>query len=181
MEGASSLASLVAGLLFGIGWLLWIDGVAFVGTEYDKAVNGAHYIPGFMSTIALFMLNLITWEAVSESYSLMEDGGGAFAKCWVFVAFCLSFAGLIGAIWILVAEVRRHSLASPQAAHRLDSSQITSVAFADESPRLGGRFGERGRPRTAPELNDLWIEPAVPHCQDKERCVRSRVRRWPSA
>lgn len=105
MEGASSLASLVAGLLFGIGWLLWIDGVAFVGTEYDKAVSGAHYIPGFMSTIALFMLNLISWEAVSESYSLMEDGGGAFAKCWVFFAFCLSFAGVIGAIWILVAEM----------------------------------------------------------------------------
>merc|ERR1712046_97062 len=72
---------------------------------YDKAVNGAHYIPGIMSTIALFMLNLIHWEAVSESYSLMEDGGGAIAKCWVFSAFCLSFGGLIGGIWILVDEM----------------------------------------------------------------------------
>eukprot|EP00325_Prymnesiales_sp_UTEX-LB-985_P003762 CAMPEP_0174694900 /NCGR_PEP_ID=MMETSP1094-20130205/1378_1 /TAXON_ID=156173 /ORGANISM="Chrysochromulina brevifilum, Strain UTEX LB 985" /LENGTH=144 /DNA_ID=CAMNT_0015891253 /DNA_START=51 /DNA_END=485 /DNA_ORIENTATION=- len=105
MEYLPSLASLFAGLLFGLAWLLWIDGVAFSTTEYDKDVDGTFYIPGLLSTFGLLMLNVIQWEAVSEDYSLMEDGKGACAKCWVFTAFCMSFGGLIGGIWILVKEI----------------------------------------------------------------------------
>jgi hypothetical protein len=59
-----------------------------------------------MSTISLFMLNLIQWEAITESESLLEDGSGALPKCWVFTAFCLAFGGLIGTVWILVQQAR---------------------------------------------------------------------------
>ena len=51
------------------------------------------------------MLNIIQWEAVAESDSLLEEGSGAAAKCWVFTAFCFSFSGLIGAMWIFVAQM----------------------------------------------------------------------------
>ena len=35
----------------------------------------------------------------------MEDSKSVMAKCWVLTAFCLSFGGLIGGVWILVKEV----------------------------------------------------------------------------
>jgi hypothetical protein len=135
-EALPSLCSLLAGLLFGVGWLIWIDAVAFARTEYAQLVDGAHYIPGLLSTCSLVMLNIVQWESVSEGESLLEEGSvrlsrsnapahprpsqrrakarprprrrvqGACAKCWVFVAFCLGFGGLIGAVWILVQQAR---------------------------------------------------------------------------
>lgn len=107
MEHLPSFASLSAGLFFGLAWLLWVDGVAFSATEYGRGVDGTFYIPGILSTLGLLMLNVVRWEAVTEDYSLMEDANGAVAKCWVFTAFCLSFGGLIGGVWILVKEVNQ--------------------------------------------------------------------------
>ena len=96
------------GLLFGISWLLFIDGVAFANAEYGRHVSGAHYIPGLMQTLSLAMLNTVNWESVSGEDSLADDGAGRLGKAWVFVAFCCGFGGLIGSSWILVQE-----LASP--------------------------------------------------------------------
>ena len=45
-EALPSLGSCGAGLLFGIAWLIWIDGVAYAGTEFGQAVNGAYWVPG---------------------------------------------------------------------------------------------------------------------------------------
>ena len=100
----ASVCSLLAGLIFGLGWLLWIDAHAYAATNYGQTPDGTYWIPGILQTIGLLMLNVITWEAVADSDSLMEDRSASIAKLWVFVAFCFSFGGILGSIWILVKE-----------------------------------------------------------------------------
>lgn len=103
-----SIGSIVAGLLFGISWLLWIDSIAFSGVEYGKAVSGAYWIPGILQTISLFMINLISWEIVGGE-GLFDEGGNIRARIWVFASFLFAFGGLIGAVWILVQEMNAPS------------------------------------------------------------------------
>jgi hypothetical protein len=101
----ASFCSLTAGLMFGLGWLLWIDACAYAGAVYDGATpDGTYWIPGILQTVGLVMLNVISWEAVAESDSMLEDRSAALAKIWVFIAFCFSFGGILGSIWILVRE-----------------------------------------------------------------------------
>ena len=101
-EALPSVGSLVAGFLFGIAWLVWIDGVAFAAHE-GYGVNGVHWLPGILQTLALFMVNVINWSALTED-AFMDEGRGAKVKCWIFTSFVFAFSGVIGAIWILVAE-----------------------------------------------------------------------------
>ena len=102
VEALPSLGSCAAGILFGAAWLVWIDGVAFAAHE-GYGVNGVHWLPGILQTLALFMVNVINWSALTED-AFMDEGRGAKVKCWIFTSFVFAFSGLIGAIWILVAE-----------------------------------------------------------------------------
>ena len=56
-EALPSVGSLVAGFLFGIAWLVWIDGVAFAAHE-GYGVNGVHWLPGILQTLALWSANV---------------------------------------------------------------------------------------------------------------------------
>ena len=58
-EAFPSIGSTVAGILFGVSWLLWIDAISFSAKEYNQAVDGAYWIPGILQTISLFMINFI--------------------------------------------------------------------------------------------------------------------------
>ena len=107
---AASAGSVAAGLLFGIGWLAWIDGIVTASVEHGTSVSGAWWIPGLFQTVALVMVNLVDWSLLSED-SFGDDAVAARVKCLVFVAFLLAFCGLIGATWILIAEA-----SSPEAA-----------------------------------------------------------------
>ena len=67
-------------------------------------MNGVHWLPGILQTLALFMVNVINWSALTEDAFMDEGRGAKVAKCWIFTSFVFAFSGLIGAIWILVAE-----------------------------------------------------------------------------
>ena len=112
----ATIGSLTGGLLFGGGWLLWVDACAVASAQYGESPHGTYWIPGVLASLGHIMLNLITWEAVSESDTLLEGGGACLAKAWVFVAFCLSFGGILGSIWILVQESRSPSMAEASVA-----------------------------------------------------------------
>lgn len=75
----ASVGSLSGGLLFGIGWMLWVDGVSAAHAEYGKDVNGAYWIPGVLQTISLLMVNAINWQVLSDS-GLGDDGVAARVK-----------------------------------------------------------------------------------------------------
>lgn len=40
----ASIGSLVAGLFFGIGWYVWIDGCAWASHVHGYNVNGAYWV-----------------------------------------------------------------------------------------------------------------------------------------
>ena len=107
-EAFPSIGSTVAGILFGVSWLLWIDAISFSAKEYNQAVDGAYWIPGILQTISLFMINFINWELIAGD-GLFDEGGNMRARLWVFVSFVFAFGGLIGAIWILVQEINEPS------------------------------------------------------------------------
>mmetsp|Transcript_1955 Transcript_1955/g.4190 ORF Transcript_1955/g.4190 Transcript_1955/m.4190 type:complete len:149 (-) Transcript_1955:254-700(-) len=100
-EAVPSMGSLGGGLLFGVGWLLWIDGVCGQYADYGQSVNGALWIPGILQTIALFMVNVINWGLLTDDP--FDDSVSSRVKCWVFSSFMLAFSGLFGAIWVFIA------------------------------------------------------------------------------
>ncbi|KAL1495873.1 hypothetical protein AB1Y20_014517 [Prymnesium parvum] len=108
VEGLPSIGSTVAGVLFGVSWLLWIDGVVFANSEFHRGVDGTYWIPGILQTISLAMINVIPWEAVAGD-SAFDDGEGIGPRIWVFASFVFAFGGLIGAVWILVQEINAPS------------------------------------------------------------------------
>ena len=134
----SSVCSLTAGLLFGIGWLLWVDNVAFNSVTYNQSIHGSHFLPGIMQTMSLIMINLIAWETVSSDSGFGDEGGGCLAKAWIFVAFCLSFGALIGSFWIVAQQMHSptQGVASVESAMR-GLMQNLLIFFASLLFRVG--------------------------------------------
>eukprot|EP00307_Rebecca_sp_RCC1486_P001502 CAMPEP_0119414168 /NCGR_PEP_ID=MMETSP1335-20130426/6593_1 /TAXON_ID=259385 /ORGANISM="Chrysoculter rhomboideus, Strain RCC1486" /LENGTH=119 /DNA_ID=CAMNT_0007439027 /DNA_START=26 /DNA_END=382 /DNA_ORIENTATION=- len=104
----ASIGSVTAGLLFGVGWYVWIDGCATAAMT-DDPVKGEYWIPGLLQTIALVMVNVLNWGMLSDDAAFDTDNTAAMAKCWVFFAFVVAFSGIIGAVWIMVEENNRPS------------------------------------------------------------------------
>ena len=94
----ASASSVLGGVFFSSGWLVWIDAIATAGAS----VGGMEHVPGILSTLGLLMLNIVPWRAVVAQDSFDSEGGSGFARCWVFVALCLSFGGLISSMIVLV-------------------------------------------------------------------------------
>ena len=102
-EALASVGSVVAGLLFGIGWFIWFDSVAQAHVLFGKGVQGSYWVPGLMQTFSLFMVNVINWALVTED-SFGDEGVSSRIKCWLFFSFILAFGGLIGGVWVTVQE-----------------------------------------------------------------------------
>mmetsp|Transcript_69917 Transcript_69917/g.116115 ORF Transcript_69917/g.116115 Transcript_69917/m.116115 type:complete len:155 (-) Transcript_69917:473-937(-) len=107
-EAAPTAGSICGGVLFGIGWLLWIDGVVTASTDYGMSISFGFWLPGLLQTMALFMVNVINWSLLSGDDPL-DEGIGAKVKCWVFFSFVLAFTGLISSSWILIAAAQSPS------------------------------------------------------------------------
>jgi len=89
-----------AGILFSIGWWIWIDATVWTNKQSGYApVLGTQYIPGIVSTIALFMINAVSWNDLNDNF-VFGDGVSTKAKIWLFFAFILAFGALAGSIWI---------------------------------------------------------------------------------
>jgi len=93
------IASVAAGTIFSIGWWIVIDAAAIYPEQ--KEFNHAYHTCGVIATIALFMINAVSNEAVrGDGYT---DGclGSHGARVWLFVGFLLSFGSLIASAWVL--------------------------------------------------------------------------------
>ena len=107
MSPLSMVASTAAGCLFGASILLWIDGVSFFATEYSMSVEGSWWVPGIFQVLALVMINVVNWEAVTDDSSLLGDGVGPMAlKIWVFLSLVLACCGIIWSATILGLEIQ---------------------------------------------------------------------------
>ncbi|KAK7604489.1 hypothetical protein V9T40_005675 [Parthenolecanium corni] len=92
--------SIVAGILFSIGWWLMID----ADVKYADVV-ATYYIWGVLGTISLVMVNMVTNQHINGS--TLYDGGlirGNTARGWLFVGFVLGFASVFAAVWIYLRD-----------------------------------------------------------------------------
>lgn len=94
------ICSTLAGILFGAGQLLWLDAFATADVEFIL------HVPGILSVLGLVMLNIVSWESVIGDYTnpFASEGGTGVARCWVFLALCFSFGGVINSLWMLAMQ-----------------------------------------------------------------------------
>ncbi|XP_065563031.1 transmembrane protein 50A-like [Artemia franciscana] len=98
-EKRNSVASILSGICFFLGWWLILD-VAAVYSSPD-VFNHAFHVCGVMGTISFFMINSVSNSQIrGDSYS---NGclGQSGARIWFFVGFLLGFGALIASCWIL--------------------------------------------------------------------------------
>ncbi|XKL65163.1 hypothetical protein PGB90_005249 [Kerria lacca] len=95
----NATASIIAGLLFFVGWWLMID----ANVVHPDLVSTGYYVWGTLGTISLIMVNLI-----SRSQIHGDSSGGYFdtnvARAWLFVGFVLGFASVIASFGIFFAN-----------------------------------------------------------------------------
>ncbi|KAJ0392784.1 hypothetical protein P43SY_010591 [Pythium insidiosum] len=100
----SRIGSYVAGLLFGIGWWIFVDGAASAAhNDSQIPFNFIKYLPGIGSSLAFFLLNSLDWEMMSADSMTYHDGDGVACKARTFVLLCvaMSIGALIGSIFVL--------------------------------------------------------------------------------
>lgn len=91
----------VSGALFGAAWWIWVDAVAVARAKGFGVVPADHYIPGFIATLALMMINGVRREDLTSS-DPYDDGVGCRARAWLLISYIVSFASLTGAVWVLI-------------------------------------------------------------------------------
>eukprot|EP01139_Manchomonas_bermudensis_P001644 Amastigsp_a2514_140.p2 type:complete len:156 gc:universal Amastigsp_a2514_140:493-26(-) len=104
--GVSALSG-IAGVLFAIGWWLWLDGVAYsVHINNNVKINPAYWIPGFTCSFFVLMLLPVSSNAVNASLSFSFDGDSRAqrARIWFLLAFIIGIGSIIAALALLITE-----------------------------------------------------------------------------
>eukprot|EP01114_Cavostelium_apophysatum_P001852 TRINITY_DN11631_c0_g1_i1.p1 TRINITY_DN11631_c0_g1~~TRINITY_DN11631_c0_g1_i1.p1 ORF type:complete len:103 (-),score=8.28 TRINITY_DN11631_c0_g1_i1:231-539(-) len=101
MKKPETIMSYVAGALFAIAWWLWIDATVFTNCDCPRGdpdivkVEWYHYMPGVVSTVALVMINVVSWNDLNGG-AMFGESVSARARVWLFFSFLVAFGGLIG-------------------------------------------------------------------------------------
>eukprot|EP01112_Ceratiomyxa_fruticulosa_P009604 TRINITY_DN2513_c0_g1_i4.p1 TRINITY_DN2513_c0_g1~~TRINITY_DN2513_c0_g1_i4.p1 ORF type:complete len:136 (-),score=10.68 TRINITY_DN2513_c0_g1_i4:24-431(-) len=108
-EGGSKTNMLLcyfAGACFSTGWWIWIDAVTYSATILDKTITFGIWSPGFVSTIALILVNLVPRSALDRQLAWGWDSGSevARARAFLFFAFTVAFGGIISSVWIAIVN-----------------------------------------------------------------------------
>ncbi|GAB6024248.1 Transmembrane protein 50A [Chamberlinius hualienensis] len=98
-EKRNTIASIVAGSLFGIGWWIIIDVAAVYPSEEE--FNHAYHVCGVIGTLALFMINAVSNGQIRGEAYTTGCLGQRGARIWLFIGFLLGFGALITSCWIL--------------------------------------------------------------------------------
>ncbi|CAK0778991.1 hypothetical protein CVIRNUC_004677 [Coccomyxa viridis] len=98
-EKAKAYGPGVSGALFGGGWWFWVDACAASGTQ----VPFVQYLPGIVATIALVMINAIRRDELEE-YDPFDEGVFCRSRFWLFISYIVSFASVVGAVWVLLGH-----------------------------------------------------------------------------
>jgi len=106
--------SYAAGAIFAVGWWVWIDSHVYaVHIEDEVIVTFPHYLPGIVNTIALIMMNLVSWTDLNSN-GLFSEGVSTKAKIFIFLAFVLGFGCVSASIWIAVQHWFQNTETEPK-------------------------------------------------------------------
>uniref|UniRef100_A0A2K6UXY1 Transmembrane protein 50B n=1 Tax=Saimiri boliviensis boliviensis TaxID=39432 RepID=A0A2K6UXY1_SAIBB len=98
-EKRNAVASVVAGILFFVGWCSMID--AAVVIPRPEQLNHAFHTCGIFSTLAFFIINFVSSVQVRGDSYESSCLGKTGAQVWLFIGFMLMFGSLIASMWIL--------------------------------------------------------------------------------
>jgi hypothetical protein len=105
-QGRRNFFSGFAGILFGIGWWVFIDAVASSrasDAEIVVLVDSKQYLPGIGATLAWIMIVGMDWGALSaDSFTYSGSNVSGKATCFLGFALLMALGSLIGAIAIIV-------------------------------------------------------------------------------
>ncbi|KAJ3436050.1 small membrane protein-related [Anaeramoeba flamelloides] len=95
-----TIFSLCAGLLFGLGWWLWIDSVAYASHIDDPVpVSGAYWIPGIFGTVAVLLICITPTDADDD---MIDENRGKRIKAFLLFSFFVGIASILASMWILI-------------------------------------------------------------------------------
>jgi len=98
-----TILSSLSGVIFAIGWWIWIDANVFLSTvnKIDPVqIQFEYYIPSLGGTLALLMINAVSWQDIHDSGFW---GNGPRAKIWLLASFVVAFLSVIGSLWVAIA------------------------------------------------------------------------------
>jgi len=104
------VGSFVAGCLFTAAWLIWIDG-AVSGNKFSdwKEPPWYFYLPGFISTAVLVMMNMVSLNDLHPFSLMFSEDISHRVRAWLFVAFAIGFGALGASIWMCVDAYENQS------------------------------------------------------------------------
>eukprot|EP00743_Colponemidia_sp_Colp-15_P007752 GILK01008394.1.p1 GENE.GILK01008394.1~~GILK01008394.1.p1 ORF type:complete len:180 (-),score=11.48 GILK01008394.1:165-641(-) len=101
-----TIATAAAGVLFAVGWLLFIDGAAYATYTDDKvSVNFVCSLPAIGITLVFFMINLMDWGQLSADH-MTYHGENVALKARAFLVFTslAALSCLFGALYVFVTR-----------------------------------------------------------------------------
>jgi len=94
------ILSAMAGVIFGVGWFIFIDGVVYGHSHGALTVPWYFYLNGPAATLALAMVNIISIDQLNPFFMFSESISSR-VRLWLLFWFVLAFANLGFAIWEL--------------------------------------------------------------------------------
>eukprot|EP00028_Trichosphaerium_sp_Am-I-7-wt_P014412 CAMPEP_0168508360 /NCGR_PEP_ID=MMETSP0405-20121227/73_1 /TAXON_ID=498012 /ORGANISM="Trichosphaerium sp, Strain Am-I-7 wt" /LENGTH=139 /DNA_ID=CAMNT_0008525491 /DNA_START=53 /DNA_END=472 /DNA_ORIENTATION=+ len=88
-----------SGGLFAIAWWIWIDAATVDAHLEWNTIQPGHYFPGVFATIALIMVNLVSWTDL-DGFGFGDDGSQKRTRFWLFGSFSIMFGALFAAVWL---------------------------------------------------------------------------------
>ncbi|KAL6077661.1 hypothetical protein QOT17_002129 [Balamuthia mandrillaris] len=104
-----TVGSLFAGILFAIGWALWLDAALI-----SNRLEGYHappwwfYLPGPFATVILLLMNMVSLNDLRPSSLLSSEVSGR-VKVWLFFVAFLVFGCLTMALWMSIDEYKGYT------------------------------------------------------------------------
>eukprot|EP01138_Halocafeteria_seosinensis_P015438 gb/GECG01015756.1/.p1 GENE.gb/GECG01015756.1/~~gb/GECG01015756.1/.p1 ORF type:complete len:145 (+),score=18.08 gb/GECG01015756.1/:1-435(+) len=106
----STVASILAGVLFGAAWWFYIGATSYCReVKNDSTTSGAagySWVPGVGATIAFIMINGMDWNELQGESSGLPGGdqkAASKAKLFLFSAIVIGLAALAASIFIFSA------------------------------------------------------------------------------
>lgn len=111
----SSLASIVAGIIYGAAWWIFIDGYATCTGDCGPTdeTKGYAWLPLFGATISFFMINGMRWSELRADDLTGDNRTAAKAKLFLLFALfigmiCVAGAGFLMGVRFLKSDTAYH-------------------------------------------------------------------------
>lgn len=100
-----TIASVVAGIMFGVAWWLYIDGTSYgirqAEDDTTKRAAGYSWLPPLGVTIALVMINGMEWKELRSDGYGVDQATANRAKLFLMGALLIAFASVAGSVYIM--------------------------------------------------------------------------------